>query len=231
MLEVGQVSFSWFPWYLTLVRWCLKNFWIPLARENARSRSYGASKVRVWWMKFGSISKLLNSSTIKLSVLPHHKGLQAILPSWKRGWWRRPSRQALALVLLWSDPSVRWEHSSTNLLISSTSWETACWKLQVSFLLNGTIFVFYLKWPQGFFITDLSQANQATCSLPPAEDGCDPGTYCVDKVFLKTIFLSPKVFFWHNHLFLCCEGGQLPALLPNHLPRRPHVLPGLGVGD
>ena len=127
MLEVGQVSFSWFPWYLTLVRWCLKNFWIPLARENARSRSYGASKVRVWWMKFGSISKLLNSSTIKVSVLPHHKGLQAILPSWKRGWWRRPSRQALALVLLWSDPSVRWEHSSTNLLISSTSWETACW--------------------------------------------------------------------------------------------------------
>ena len=29
---------------------------------------------------------------------------------------------------------------------------------------------------------NLFQANQATCSLPPTEDGCDQGTYCVDKV-------------------------------------------------
>lgn len=28
----------------------------------------------------------------------------------------------------------------------------------------------------------ICQANQATCSLPPTEDGCDQGTYCVDKV-------------------------------------------------
>ena len=88
---------------------------------------------------------------------------------------------------------------------------------------------FILNDQQVFFITDLPQANQATCSLPPAGDGCDPGTYCVDKVFLKTIFLSPKFFFGTTIYFSVAKVGNCPLSCPITCPADHMFCPGRSI--